>query len=57
MEDKGKFLIDKRHFERGVVIGKLQSYFDGVGVKDGHVKVSPMTMVFTAFEVCNGKPN
>ncbi len=56
-EFEGKFFIDKRHFERFEVISKLQNYFNGVGVKDGYVKVSPMTMVFTTFEVCDGKPN
>lgn len=55
-ESKGMFYIMKQDFERLDVTGKLHEYFNGVFVKDGYVKVSPITMVFTSFEICKGKP-
>ena len=56
-ESDGKFYVNKQHLERFEVLEKLQNYFNGVGVKDGYVTVSPITMVFTSFEVCNGAPS
>ena len=43
--------------ERFEVLGKLQNYFNGVGVEDGYVKVGSITFVHTTFEVCNGAPS
>jgi hypothetical protein len=55
-ESDGKFYISKQQLERGEVIGKLQEYFNGVGVEDGHLSVGSITFVHTTFKVCDGKP-
>jgi hypothetical protein len=55
-EQDGKFHIDKRHFERYEVLGKLQQYFKDRVVKGGYIRVSPITMVITTFEVLEGEP-
>jgi len=52
----GKFYIDKRKFERLLVIDMLQEYFLNRVIKDGYLKVDSITMVFTTFEVLEGKP-
>lgn len=41
------FLIDKRQFTRGEVIGKLQDYFADKVVDGGGCWISPITFVFT----------
>lgn len=56
-EINGKFGISKQQMERFEVIDKLRIYFNGVGVKDGYLSVSPITFVHTTFEVCNGCPS
>ena len=56
MENEDKFYINKQHFERFEVIGKLQNYFEDKFIDGGYVKVSPITMIFTSFEVKVGKP-
>ena len=56
-ETEGKFGISKKQMERFEVIDKLQSYFNGVGVKDGYVSVGSITFIHTDFQVCNGVPS
>lgn len=56
-EANGKFYINKQDMSRGEVISTLQKYFDCVGIEDGYLKVHPMTLVFTTFEICDGKPD
>jgi hypothetical protein len=51
-----KFNIDKRKFERGDVIEKLQNYFSDKVIDGGYLKVGNITFVFTDFEVCEGHP-
>lgn len=56
-ETNGKFGISKQQMERFEVLGKLQNYFNGVGVENGYVKVDSITFVHTTFKVCNGVPS
>lgn len=56
MESEGRFFIKKQHFERFEVIEKLQDYFKDKIIADGYIKVSPITIAFTSFEVKVGKP-
>jgi hypothetical protein len=51
-----KFLINKRQYERLEVIEMLQAYFTDKVIKNGYLGVSPMTLVFTVFEVFEGDP-
>jgi len=55
-ESDGKFLINKQHFERFEVIGKLQNYFSDKSIDGGYLEVGSITFVFTSFEVKSGKP-
>lgn len=51
------FFIDKNVTERGEVLEKLQKYFEERVVKGGYCTVSPITLVWTTFELKQGKPN
>jgi len=51
-----KFFIYKRKFERLLVIDMLQEYFSNRVINNGYLKVGSITMVFTTFEVLEGKP-
>lgn len=55
-EDKNKFLINKQDFERFETIQKLQNYFIDKVIDGGYLELSPITMVFTSFEVKAGVP-
>lgn len=57
LESDGKFYISKKHIERFEVLNKLQNYFNGVYVENGYIKVDPITMVHTTFEICDGDPS
>lgn len=56
-EDGVSFFIDKNVTERGEVFEKLQKYFEERVIKGGYVTVSPITLVWTSFELKKGKPN
>ena len=49
--DTATFLLDKRKYERGEVIGKLSEYFDGVNIVDGLCRVDGITFVFTTVKI------
>jgi len=51
-----KFNIDKRKFERLVVIDMLQTYFADKVVKGGYLQVGSITLAFTDFEIKKGRP-
>ena len=55
-ENNGMFAIDKRTFGRTDVLSNLQIYFMDKEVKDGFVKVDPVTFVHTSFEIVKGNP-
>ena len=48
---EGDFRISKTHFSRKDVLDMLNNYFNGVSVDNGYVKVDPITLVHTTFEV------
>lgn len=56
-EDGVTFFIDKNVTERGEVFEKLQEYFEERVIKGGYCTVSPITFVWTTFELKEGKPN
>jgi len=56
IEKDGSFFINKQKMERHEVIEKIENYFKDIKVKDGYVLVSPITLVYTKFEVCSGVP-
>jgi len=52
-----KFMINKQHFERFLVIEMLQKYFNDKVILDGYLQVAGITFVFTTFEIKQGKPD
>lgn len=56
-EDGVSFFIDKNVTERGEVIEKLQGYFEEKVIEGGYCALSPITLVWTSFELKKGKPN
>lgn len=56
-EDGVTFFIDKNVTERGEVFEKLQEYFEERVIKGGYCVFSPITFVWTSFELKKGKPN
>ena len=50
------FYIDKRKFERLMVICMLETYFKDKVIDGGYLKVDNITLVYTEFEVCTGNP-
>ena len=56
-DDGVTFFIDKNVTERGEVFQKLQEYFEERVIKGGYCTVSPLTLVWTSFELKKGKPN
>lgn len=56
-EDGVTFFIDKNVTERGEVFEKLQEYFKERVIKGGYCTVSPITLLWTSFELKKGKPN
>lgn len=56
-EDGVTFFIDKNVTERGEVFQKLQEYFEERVIKGGYCAVSPITLVWTTFELKEGNPN
>ena len=53
--DTATFMLDKRKYERGEIIGKLQKYFDGVNIIDGLCRIGSITFVFTTVKI-EGRP-
>lgn len=51
------FFIDKKVTERGEVFEKLQEYFKKRVIEGGYCVLSPITLVWTSFELKKGKPN
>ena len=49
--DTATFMLDKRKYERGEIIGKLQKYFDGVNIIDGLCRIDGITFVFTTVKI------
>lgn len=56
-EDGVTFFIDKNVTERGEVFEKLQEYFEERVINGGYCVLSPITLVWTSFELKKGKPN
>lgn len=56
-EEGVTFFIDKNVTERGEVFEKLQEYFEERVIKGGYCTVSPITFVWTSFDLKKGKPN
>ena len=56
-DDSVTFFIDKNVTERGEVLQKLQEYFEEKVIKGGYLTVSPITLVWTSFELKKGNPN
>ena len=50
-ESEGKFMIDKRVFERFQILSMLQDYFSDKVIIGGYLIVDSITFVFTTFEV------
>ena len=51
------FHIDKQRCERFETIEKLREYFDDKVIDGGFCSISPITFVWTDFELKKGKPN
>lgn len=51
------FYIDKQVMSRGETITILQQYFTGKVIDGGFCSISPITFVWTTFELKQGKPN
>ena len=49
--DTATFMLDKRKYERGEIIGKLNEYFKGVNVVDGLCRIDGITFVFTTVKI------
>lgn len=56
-EEGVTFFIDKNVTERGEVFEKLQEYFEERVIKGGYCELSPITLIWTSFELKKGKPN
>lgn len=55
--DGVSFFIDKNVTGRGEVFKKLQQYFEERVIEGGYCTVSPITFIWTTFELKQGKPN
>lgn len=49
--DTATFMLDKRKYERGEVIGKLSELFKGVNIVDGLCRIDGITFVFTTVKI------
>ena len=49
--DTASFCIDKKHYERGEVIGKLSEYFADKVIEGGWCRVENITFVWTQFHI------
>jgi len=49
--DTATFMLDKRKYERGEIIGKLSELFKGVKITDGLCRIDGITFVFTTVKI------
>jgi hypothetical protein len=49
--DTATFMLDKRKYERGEIIGKLSDYFKDVNIVDGLCRIDGITFVFTTVTI------
>ena len=49
--DTATFMLDKRKYERGEIIGKLSELFKGVNITDGLCRIDGITFVFTTVKI------
>ena len=49
--DTATFMLDKRKYERGEFIGKLNEYFKGVNIVDGLCRIDGITFMFTTVKI------
>ena len=49
--DTATFMLDKRKYERGEILWKLQEYFRGVNIVDGLCRIDGITFVFTTVTI------
>jgi hypothetical protein len=49
--DTATFMLDKRKYERGEIIGKLSEYFKDVNIVDGLCRIGGITFVFTTVKI------
>lgn len=49
--DTATFMLDKRKYERGEIIGKLSELFKGVNITDGLCRIGNITFVFTTVAI------
>lgn len=49
--DTATFMLDKRKYERGEIIGKLSEYFKDVNIVDGLCRIDGITFVFTTVTI------
>ena len=49
--DTATFMLDKRKYERGEIIGKLSEFFKGVNITDGLCRIDGITFVFTTVKI------
>ena len=49
--DTATFMLDKRKYERGEIIGKLSEYFKDVNIVDGLCRIDGITFVFTTVKI------
>ena len=50
-DDTATFMLDKRKYERGEIIGKLSEYFNDVNIMDGLCRIDGITFVFTTVKI------
>ena len=50
-KDTATFMLDKRKYERGEIIGKLSKLFKDVNITDGLCRLDGITFVFTTVKI------
>lgn len=51
-----EIFVDKQNTGRLEVLSMLEKYFEDKDVEGGYMVVSPITMIFTSFQILEGKP-
>ena len=49
--DTATFMLDKRKYERGEIIGKLSKLFKDVNITDGLCRIEGITFMFTTVTI------
>lgn len=49
--DTATFMLDKRKYDRGEIIGKLSEYFKDVNIVDGLCRIDGITFLFTTVKI------